>query len=149
MENIYAIQILKWALYKFYLPICSELAIYQLLEADYNLDTQAGNLKAVRDYLHFSSFRAQEVIRTSADAISEDNINRNPRRGMTFKAVHQDTIIYVELKHPRYNRSRTQLDLEDRAKTAGNIYYVVDGLADLLHQLQQQTLSSPQIADST
>ncbi len=150
MDNRYAIQLLKWAMYKFYEPISAALAIYQLIEADYNLDSYAGNIKAVQDYLHFTSFKAPEVIHTTPDARCDGYTNRNPRRGMTFKSVYQDTIIYAEMKHPRYNRSMAQLNLEDHILTTGNKYYTVTGLADLLHQLQLQTFSdTPQIADTS
>ena len=150
MDNRYAIQLLKWVLYKFYEPISSAQAICQLIEAEYNLGTHAGNVNAVRDYLHFTSFKAPEVIHTNPDARCDEYINRNPRRGMTLKADYPDTIIYVELKHPRYNRSCAQLDLQNRVSAVGNKYYLVTGLADLLHKLQLQTLSdTPQIADTS
>ncbi len=150
MDNRYAIQQLKWVMYKFYEPISPALAIYQLIEADYNLDTYVGNVKAIRDYLHFTSFQAPDVIHTKPDAPCDEHLNRNPRRGIILKVANPGTTKYVEVKHPRYNRSTAQLDLENRLSAAGDKYYVATGLVDLLHQLQQQALDdTPQIADTS
>lgn len=135
MNKKYAITILKWALYKYYEGIHEALALHQLIEAEYDLCTRSGNTRAIRDYLHFTSFAVPEVIHTQPDEVSEDHINRNPRKGMVIKAAYPDYIIYVEMKHPRYNRSRSLLDLEARVPREGHTYLVVDGFTDLLSQL--------------
>jgi len=149
MDRKYAMTILKWALYKFYEGIHEALALHQLIEAEYNLQTQAGNTRAIRDYLHFTSFAVPEVIRTRPDEVSEDHINRNPRKGTVMKATSPDYIIYVELKHPRYNRSRSQLDLESKVLREGYTYLVVDGFTDLLSQLMPLSIGGIPNTDDT
>ena len=134
MEKSYALQALKWAMYKFYNDISCELAVYQLLEVDYKLDTQTDNIIAVRDFLLYTYRQPPQVIRTNPDVANEDNLNRNPRRGLIFKNSIGGKDLYVEVKHPRYNRSRAQLDFEDRIRAAGDYYMVIEGLADLIGQ---------------
>lgn len=135
MDKKYTITILKWVLYKFYAGISEALAVYQLIEADYSLDNHAGNIKAISDYLHFICNAPASKILTSPDAVHEDHINRNPRKGIIYKALYNGADLHVEIKHPRYNRSRVQLDLEDRIHKTAGIYLVVDGFTDLLQQM--------------
>lgn len=135
MDKKYAITTLKWVLYKYYAVIHEALALHQLIEADYCLDTHSGNIKAISDYVHFICNSPIGKILTSPDLVHEDHINRNPRKGIIYKARYNGSDLYVEIKHPRYNRSRVQLDLEYRIRKTAGIYLVVDGFADLLQQM--------------
>ena len=149
MDKKYAITILKWVLYKFYAGINDALAVHQLIEANYSLRSQADDVKAISDYLHFTSFVLPEVIRTRPDEVCEDHINRNPRKGIVLKTSYPTYVIYVELKHLRYNRSRSQLDLEARVLKQGYTYLVVDGFTDFLHQLTYSLISGAQRIEDT
>lgn len=135
MEQNYAIQHLQWALYNYYYQLCPALALYQLIEANYKLNTHTSNIKAIEDYLHFICHTPPQKILTAPDAMHEDNINRNPRKGIVYKILYLGNDLYVEIKHPRYNRSRAQLDVENRIRSTAGNYMVVEGFADLLQQL--------------
>ena len=135
MEQNYAIHNLKWALYNYYYQLCPALALYQLIEADYNLNTYTSNIRAIEDYVHFICNTPPQKLLIAPDSVHEDHINRNPRKGIIYKTLYLGNDLYVEIKHPRYNRSRAQLDLEDRIRSTTGNYMVGEGFADLLQQL--------------